>query len=258
MKNENGLTMEVVTIDKAKAKALLSGHRNYRRPNPSRIDAYARVMSSGKWMLSILLFDADGELIDGQNRLAAVAKSGKSITFVCIHGWPKGGVIAVDNGQNRSRAQVGAAERGVKNGNRIMSLVVAMDNPKRWTTLLNIEALDAYDRNGQIAEAVNDALKRPVNAAVHCVAFARAIMKHPDKKEQILTAARKLSAMDFSEPNMYGLRLYFSWAITRGFAKGGGEARWETYLRGARALQAYLNNETIDKLYRPASDPFAA
>lgn len=250
------LSIKTAIIGPVEASALLTGHKNYRKLSPSRADAYARAMSRGEWKLSTIIIGEDGELVDGATRLNAVIKAGKRICFAIIDGWPIDSVVALDNGQSRTRRQVAEAERGIKNGNKIMALVTAIENPQSVHVLLNSEALALYDKHGALAEEVYSHARQPIDAAIHLIPFARAILANRGRKQDVLYALDKLCAMDFHEPRMSGLRLYFSWAITRGHAAGGGRRRYEAYLRASRALSAYLDDEMLDKLYIPQCDPF--
>lgn len=250
------LSIKVSTIGPDEAEALLAGHKNYRKLSIVRAEAYARAMARGEWKLSTLIIGNDGELVDGATRLNAVIKSGKRIVFAIIYGWPLDSVVSLDNGQPRTRRQVAEAERGVKNGNKIMAMVAAIESPQRSQVVLNSEVLYLYDKYGALAEEVYSHAVHPMDSAIHLIPFARSILANESRKQEILSALDKLCAMDFHEPRMSGLRLYFSWAITRGHSHGGGAQRYEAYLRAARAIAAYLDNETIEKLYIPQVDPF--
>jgi hypothetical protein len=251
------LQVKVAKIGPEEARVMLMGHTNYRALSARRANAYAQLMRDGQWRLSILIVGENGELVDGATRLNAVISSGATQEFAIIEGWPTDSIVVLDNGQARTRQQVAQAERGIKNGNKVMATVVGIANPQSQGPILNLQALSLYDKHGQLAELVLSFLRPPLVAAVHAIPFARAIMRYPDREPEILSALVQLCDMNFSEPHMSGLRLYFSWAVTRGFVRGGGAARYEAYKRCARAIQAFLDDETLDKLYCPSSDPFA-
>lgn len=247
-------------ITPVEAGRVLANHENFRSLSKRRLNAYVRAMEADKWGLSILVFDTDGNLLDGQHRLRAVQESGKHIWFVCVYNWPKHERALLDNNQPRTRGQVAVAERGLHNANRAMALAVGIatmpDTERGRMVILNAEALELYDRFRATVERVDPYLVGPLKAALHGIAFGRAMIAFPARSDEIEEALSKLSRLDFAEPRMCGLRLYYSWAVTRGFVKGGAASRCQTYLRCARALKAYLDNEPIDKLYLPKGDPF--
>lgn len=69
---------------------ITSGKFLQRQVAPSFINRYAADMSSGAWKLSPdpITFDEDDNLINGQHRLEAVRKSGKTVRMMVSTGWP--------------------------------------------------------------------------------------------------------------------------------------------------------------------------
>lgn len=255
------MQMRVKLISPIEAQELVDAHVNYRKKSPKRISAYASLMEKGMWHYSILIFDEDGFLLDGQNRLHAIIKSGLPQHFAIITGWPKHMRIGLDNNQPRSGAQVLAAERpNSKERNKVLAACVGIDNITRegGKVVLNVEKIELYDKHGDLVTEVMQALPRALKAGLHATPFCKAIICHPSRKEDIMSAVHKLAELDFSEPRMNGLKLYFNWAVVRGFSKGGSNVRKEAYLRCARAIKAYLDGESLDKLYCPTKDPFEA
>ena len=258
MKSELEMNVKLITPDTA--KDILDGMNNYRSKSQKRVSAYARIMTKGAWKLSILLFDKDGGLLDGQHRLEAVVKSGLPQMFVVIYNWPNDSVIALDNGQNRSAGQVLKSERpDAVSTNRIIAMCSGIEyisSGERGSVLLNYEKVDLYDKYGKLATEVLSRLNGPLKTGLHGIAFCKAILKYPEKTNEVFEAMRKLNELDFSEPKMQGLKLYFNYVVVKGASKGGGDVRKNSYLRCARALQAYLDGQCIDKLYCPKEDPF--
>jgi len=256
MSENTKLNIAIKTISPEQAMSLIEGHENYRTSADRRIKLYADAMKSGKWLLSTIIIDENGQLCDGKHRLEAVVKAGISVQFAVITGWPVNSIIAIDNNLVRSKAQIARAERGIKNATIIMSMIQFMEHPKFGVVMLNSDSIKLLDKHGELAQEVLNNAQSPFDRAIHLIGFARAIMAYPDKKSQIFDALHKLGNMDFQEPKMAGLKLYFQWAITRGFSRMAGSARHETYLRCCRAIQAYLDGQEIDKLYCPSVDPF--
>ena len=80
------------------------------------VEKYATDMIDGFWYFtgSPVLFDADGELVDGQHRLTSILESGEPQTMVVIYGVTKEAIAAVDSGRRRTHADL-LKMRGVGN-----------------------------------------------------------------------------------------------------------------------------------------------
>jgi len=134
-----------------------------------------------------------------------------------------------------------------------MAIAVGIKYPA-GSFVSNGDVLRLYDDHEELCHSIYRELKPPFAAAVHGIAFARACLKYPDRRKDVFAALRSMVAMDFSEPRTHGLRQYAVWATTH--RSVGSNARQEAYLRSARALEAYLKDECIGKLYKPSYDPF--
>ncbi|GAA1278644.1 hypothetical protein [Saccharothrix xinjiangensis] len=68
------------------------------------VEMYASAMVRGEWKLSHqgIAVDHQGVLLDGQHRLAAVVKSGKSVPMLVIRGVQRDTFSVVDTGKRRS------------------------------------------------------------------------------------------------------------------------------------------------------------
>jgi len=242
-----------VLISPDMAQALLDGHQNYRSIQTNRVANYADVMSTNDWLLSPLLFDINGNLIDGQHRLKAVISSNTNQCFACIMNWPTGQESGIDGGYSRSRAQEAKRVFGLKSSRRSMALTVGLVRGKNTGLVLNSRAMQWYAKYRRIVDLVISELRAPLSAVLHGIPFARAICKFSERQEDILTALKKMREGDWAEPRMNGLRLYFMWAVTQ---KRGVGARSAAYTRCSQALLAYLNNQTILRLRSEFKDPF--
>ncbi len=250
------LTTTIKRIDAAMAQSILDNHENYRNISASRSRAYARLMEKGLWKLSVLLFNEDGSLLDGQTRLKGITISKLPQWFICIHGVPCSEVLGIDQGQPRSRPQVAKAELGINNAGRKMALASGIVDICGKIGLTNIEVLGVYEKYRLYIDRVAESLSKPLHAAIHGVAFVRAMIAHPGEVDRIESALQKACALDFADPAMSGLRLYYQWAVTRGFTRGGATFRQMAYMKSAGAVRAYLDNRPLVKLVAPKTDPF--
>jgi hypothetical protein len=118
-------------ITPAMARQWLEKSNTKNRPmKEETVMAFARDMKSGNWLRTHqgIAFDADGRLLDGQHRLAAIVRSGVTIEMLVTTGLPstvEGKAIttmdAVDRGVPRSIADQLALSHGLKNPKLIVS-----------------------------------------------------------------------------------------------------------------------------------------
>lgn len=106
-------TVEV--IGPKEASKYLERNQNNRPVRKSTVRRYAETMRRGQWKLTPepIAFDTNGELINGQHRLAAVVESEATIQCVVARGVDPEAFAVIDSGVSRSMgdrlAQVGVA-----------------------------------------------------------------------------------------------------------------------------------------------------
>ena len=128
------MTMTIETIGPEEAKIYLDYNKGNRPPKTSRIRVYANDMKSGKWILSPqgIAFDTDGILIDGQNRLFAVIKSGASVEMAVFRDVAPEARAVLDDGVKRNTSDV-LSFQGEQNTSTISAIclrVMAYNNGK--------------------------------------------------------------------------------------------------------------------------------
>lgn len=125
----------LVEITPAYAAQLLANNPRNRRPKEVRIARYAKAMSAGKWRVTgeTVVVDRNGDLVDGQNRLAACVRA--DVPFLALlvtgvapevfavtgSGAPRsaGDTIDIAEGLTAGRSKAAAAKilRRVRSGN---------------------------------------------------------------------------------------------------------------------------------------------
>lgn len=117
MENQKTTTM---LITPEIARRFLKNNKSNRALSPKNIAYFLYQMLSGQFILSPqgIAFDIYGRLIDGQHRLHALIKSGKSFYFNVTTGCSPDVFKILDTGKNRSAGDVLSIE-GVKNYNNI-------------------------------------------------------------------------------------------------------------------------------------------
>jgi hypothetical protein len=132
------LRAEVRRIDANTAERLLElNTRNYRKLRNNYVDQYARAMERGEWQNNggMIAFHRDGWLVDGQHRLSAIVKTGKSTNLVVVYGVTSD--LEVDNQKRRSLSDH-LARRGEKNISNLAAAVriaIRADNGEHMVTV---------------------------------------------------------------------------------------------------------------------------
>lgn len=95
---------KIVSVTPELAKLLLMRNINNRPQIPSHINSLAKSMANGEWRYDAkpILFDKYGKLIDGQNRLSAVVKSGQTVKFKISYGFEPEIFSIIDIGKIRT------------------------------------------------------------------------------------------------------------------------------------------------------------
>lgn len=160
---------QFVMMSPALAKALLEGNEKNRKVKTDTVDAYARDVRNGEWVLNHqgIAFFKDGTLMDGQHRLMAVVEAGVAVAMVVSTGWPKkldtqqsALMDAVDRGTVRSLRDQLELQHGIVNakdvvhlGGAIAALCCGMDRVKKSSTATVLAIARLYAAEFQWMEA---------------------------------------------------------------------------------------------------------
>jgi len=143
-----------------KAQEWLKRNECNRPLKPRAIDRYTQAMLRGAWQLNgeNIKFNCNGRLIDGQNRLNAIIKSGCTIETYVVRGLPDCAFDTIDQGVTRSLADV-LHRNGEKNcavlASAIRWLVILRDREKYKVLSMPIdESMDELVKNPELRESV--------------------------------------------------------------------------------------------------------
>lgn len=105
-----------VLVTPSLAETLLTRNNKNRPVNNANVNKLAYAMTNGEWLFngSLLTFDMHGNLLDGQHRLMAVIKSGKSVPFKISTGFKSEVFSTIDINKVRSSSDI-LAIAGVSN-----------------------------------------------------------------------------------------------------------------------------------------------
>lgn len=157
------LSFTIETISPAEARKYLAHAESGRKPDERIVGVYAATMKAGAWVVNgqPIIFDTDGRLIDGMQRLSACVRSGAPLTTLVARGVHGDTLHTID--QHRTRSYVAVLEaRGIYRRPaslvRLMGKLIRIENGTLGTTALPI-SWSRYDRvleaNPEVVEAVD-------------------------------------------------------------------------------------------------------
>lgn len=125
----NGVETGIVDVTPDQARAWLdSANQHNRAVNPRWVAKYARDMEAGNWRLDGMPLRFAGEfeqLLDGQHRLMAQARTDQTVTYVVVKGLNVESQTTMDQGRGRSLSDV-LKLNGYQNVNPLAALVRAV------------------------------------------------------------------------------------------------------------------------------------
>jgi hypothetical protein len=181
-------TSKIIEFSPALAEHILTHFSRDNRPTkPAKIKRYAQDILDGRWGLTgdTIKFGSNGVLRDGQNRLAACVRAGRSIISHVVFGIDPDLFTRMDIGKNRTPADVFSIA-GIPYATHVAGAVrwlsiLTSDNPgDRGAQFSNEELLKAYrekydpdqlEHSIQCALAVRRSTRQPVAplAALHYI-----------------------------------------------------------------------------------------
>lgn len=187
------VTAQVENITPAKAHEMLSTNTKNRKLRVRAVRSYARDMAAGKWQMSgePIKVDTEGNLTDGQHRLAAVIEAKRPIQMLVVRGVEPDSQRVMDSGLKRNARDqldmagrkntmiMGSAARLALMEPNAGFVAEPIDQPTNTEVLEFVEAYDA-----EITEASSMAAffshHIPIPPSVMCVAWMNFVQIDPD------------------------------------------------------------------------------
>ena len=142
-------TIELVTPEMA--RNWLGGRTRNRNVRDTKVLEYAIDMEAGRWhVAAALVFNVDGQLIDGQHRLEAVVLHDEPVLFNVVRNAVPEAMLAVDTGLKRTLADF-LRMRNVSSATDIAVLIRAM---WRWDYYKTFNAVPSTQKSPTIQQAM--------------------------------------------------------------------------------------------------------
>lgn len=271
--NEVGNTkvgIELVTPELA--EKMLASSKGNRSISKKRVEQYARMMSEGKWaMVSMVIVDEDGHLMDGHHRLMAVTKANVYVFMIVVRGAKREWMPFIDSGRIRSAADMMAvcestagmtslneiaaiAGFAIRIGNKDINEIVDRDTMANWIV----------DNRDAIAGVVSAVKYIRRNHLKFTAGFSYAIMKIKEVSKMSVDAFLDKIAtgeMLAKDNPVYQLRKYL---IEEGVRRGRGAdyrkvndyvvtiRMWNEYVSGGKCFKIQItgrNQITVNDAY---------
>lgn len=201
--------MEVLHVSPELAAEWLTRNTGNRPLSKSAVQQLVGRIQRGEWQLTHqgIAFDEDGALIDGQHRLAAIAKAGVTVPLTVTHGVPRTAFTVMDTGRKRTGRDA-LTLAGEANATHLAAalrgLHLYLNAPNSaWSggssVTSNDQLLTVLDQHPGIRDALqhgialNRACRITVTAATigwHVTSEARPDIDQTSWKEGIVTGAR--------------------------------------------------------------------
>lgn len=136
-----GITTKTMMVTPAQASSwLASSNIDNRVVKPGTVQRYADRIRAGEWVVvdQLISFDINGRLLNGQHRLMAVVKTGISIEALVGFGFPEGAYKYLDQGHNRTKADIHKVTRNVSGFVSAMAKIIDHAKGTSFTEFENI------------------------------------------------------------------------------------------------------------------------
>lgn len=259
--NPTNMYSQVELIHPARAKALLAGQINPRKPDAKRVQRYANARRSGDWVLHHqgIALDCRGRLRDGQHRLLMVVATDLPTPFYVTYNLPEEACLHLDEQLPRS---VAVALRAAGKGdfsNGMIAVASAIET-------LPAHAMERYTKDEMMrlltthAEALAFVEENFVKAML-LPAPARCVVArgyYHGERGRLLefceVVKSGITVSSRAEEDVSAIRFRNLLIEMRG--QGGHSPNVERYRKGQNALEAFLARTPIQKLYATERDLF--
>jgi hypothetical protein len=254
---------KLVTVDESTAKQWLANNHINRYLRRGRISAYARDMANGRWRVdwcNPIVFDVDGNLIQGQHRLHAFLLSGlPSIQLWVQCDIEPSAQLVMDCGLTRSMTDYERFHHPeLKITNKTVAIAKAMENGLKGPWAKNSTRNEDHEYLERHLDAVKFVVNlfpthiKGVSVSPLMAVFGRAF--YSQDVELLNEAAEILKTGRHSEAHHASLFKLRDWLKEASIS--GSTAAREIYSRTERALYAFLNKQSLGKNYGTQKELF--
>lgn len=253
-----------MSVTPDQATAWLDKSAKNRKISERRVGLYAAAMKRGDWMLTNqgIAIDEFGMLIDGQHRLRAIVQADIPVTLLVIQSTPNRAQLVLDQGLKRTPHDQVALREGwdvtplhIAIAKSMIAGVGGPGSQQRREEATDIQLLDRfYVRHHKaiewtVAQFHSKATVKGVTIAPSMAPIARAWYKHD---VNVLVRFCEVLATGMAERKGDSPAIILrNWLIAgreKSLSSRAGKDRYSIYKKAELALDAFLNNKSIERL----------
>ena len=250
--------VEIITPELA--TQYLSHNVTNRSIRKQEVDAYAREIKRGTFVLTHqgIAFDSDGNLIDGQHRLMAIAMAGTPVKMMVSRGVTPMALTVVDRGASRTMRDVislGGVQSGelcsmMRNGVMLSAMSQLVSCGYRSMRLTANEVLKLFEAFGDHASV---AFRYGVNKSIgrsQVISAALAAMHCGVDHEAIEKFFKVFNKSDIHGCDNYNVQVVLNWhrQIDDAKLQGMTMGRRKIYLGTQNAIWHFVNNTDASRI----------
>lgn len=258
----NNSYTEVTLVTPDMAKKLLSSVADFQRPiSQKKVNEYATFMRRGEWQVTpthSIGISEDGEIVDGQHRLAALVKFGQPVKMSIVFNCPKEIFGVIDQGYKRNLNQIAAmAGKRFSRTWNVAALNTLLWRHDRLTSLHSntwspddcLYLLDKYEQALVVTFPKGYSGQNQNRMAGFRGAVLRANISCVDSQEEISDFVKVVATgLPLDDGRVFTMALMLRNNIFMNTRKTGGstnESRFNIYVRTLIALDKYLNGKKM-------------
>lgn len=245
-------TATFVTMTKELVDELLALNTRNRNVRPLVIATYKRALESRLWMPTNqgVGVAANGFLVDGQHRLEALREAGyPPVLMLVVTGLPDQAMAAVDNGANRAARDYMQLMFDTKVSSTVSAVLRTSMLARDEFRPIKYLPQEYADHMEALGESISDIMRlEGVNRLPAAVSAALVDAHYKGYQSEVEAFAKALVTGEMLGRDNPALLLRNWISNTKGISGGG--AAMERYRKTMRALQAWIDQRPLGKLYR--------
>ncbi|MEZ0386407.1 MAG: hypothetical protein ACAI34_05040 [Verrucomicrobium sp.] len=256
-----GVSSHAVYLTPEMARAMLERNTRNRKLSDQVVEKYMEEIRNDEWRLTptAVGFDAEGNLVDGQHRLAAIVRSRRTVPMMITTGLPLASQEKVDRQRRRSLFDALYLSGQVRNRKWVeiaTCLARRVVSSNSGTTPPDSVVKQALETHRVSIEAVTSQMgEKSVRGISQASFLAAAVLYHeidPGKCIDFLQAVRTGAGLALDHPALRLRKLLMGESLLHSMPRGGANQSY-IFRRSVYAMQAHLEGKLIGGL-READD----
>lgn len=253
------MTFRVVNVTPVMAFEWLKRNRKNRAINRSHVARLSRDMAAGRWVATPqpIIFDVDGDLIDGQHRLTAIVDCGVAVQSTVCDNAPRESLRGIDMGAARQADGILRMLHGVTASKREIATSNAMAEGMRLgpTGFTKQELAEFFLEHQEAVRFVVAAVPPSAGKAIKSSVGAAIGRAYYSVDRDVLLAFCEVLTTGITKRPADATVVVLRDFIMASVARGSSSAA-TLYRKTARALDAYRKGEVLGRLFEATKEPF--